>query len=192
MRKLVIVLIAALATVASSHAEVYPSRPIAIIVPFPAGGATDTLARILAEPLRSSLGQPVVIENVAGAAGSIGIARAVRAPADGYTLNIGTSTTHVLIGALYSLPFDLTKDLQPIAQLAAEPLLIAAKKSMPANDLKELIAWLKGNPDKASAGIAGVGATGHVTGFAFQKEGGLRYPQDTGKQHFPCISCILL
>jgi tripartite-type tricarboxylate transporter receptor subunit TctC len=125
--------------------------------------------------MRGTLGQPVVIENVAGAAGSIGVGRAVRAAPDGYTLSIGTSTTHVLIGALYALPFDLLKDLEPVALIASEPLLVVAKKALPATNLTELIAWLKANPDKASAGIAGVGATGHVTGLAFQQETGTRY-----------------
>src|SRR5262249_24616353 len=166
MRKLSMAnaLAALLAAMGGAAAQVYPSRPITIIVPFPAGGATDSFARILAEPLRASLGQPIVIENIGGAAGSLGVGRAARAPADGHTLSIGTSTTPALIGALYTLQFDLMKDLEPIAQLAAEPLLIVAKKGMPANDLRDMIAWLKANPDKASAGIAGVGATGHVTG----------------------------
>jgi tripartite-type tricarboxylate transporter receptor subunit TctC len=174
-RILLIAALAAAACVGGANAQVYPSRPITIIVPFPAGGATDTLARILAEPMRASLGQPIVIENVGGAAGSIGVGRAARAPADGYTLSIGTSTTHVLIGALYALQFDLLNDLEPIAQIAAEPLLIAVKKTSPANDLKGLIAWLKANPDKVSAGIAGVGATGHVSGISFQKQTGTRF-----------------
>jgi tripartite-type tricarboxylate transporter receptor subunit TctC len=176
MRRLSLaVAFATLAALSAVSAQPYPSRPITMIVPFPAGGATDTLARILAEPMRAFLGQPVVIENVAGAAGSIGVGRAARAPADGYTLSIGTSTTHMLIGALYSLQFDLLKDLEPVAQIASEPLLIAGKKTLPANDLKELIAWLKANPDKASAGVAGIGATGHVTGIFFQKETGTRF-----------------
>src|SRR5262245_5871802 len=158
-----------------ASAQAYPLRPITMIVPFPAGGATDTLARLLGERMRGFLGQTVVIENVAGAAGSLGVGRAARAAPDGYTLSIGTSTTHVLIGALYALPFDLLKDFVPVAQLATEPLLVVARKDLPARDLTELIAWLQANPDKASAGIAGVGATGHVTGLAFQKETGTRY-----------------
>lgn len=167
---------AALPTLArSARSQSYPSRPVTIIVPFPAGGATDTLARLLGEHMRGSLGQPVIIENVAGAAGSLGVGRAVRAAPDGYTVSIGTSTTHMLIGALYPLPFDLLTDLEPITQLASEPLLIAAKKDMPAKDLRELIAWLKANPGKASAGIAGVGATGHVTGVFFQRLTGTRF-----------------
>lgn len=158
-----------------ARAETYPSRPITMVVPFPAGGGTDVLARILAERMKIPLGQPVIVENVAGAAGTIGVARVVRARPDGYTLSIGTLTTHVLTGALYDLQFDLLKDLAPIGELAYEPLLIVVRKSLPVNNLKELIAWLKANPDKASAGIAGVGATGNLTGIAFQKETGTHF-----------------
>ena len=150
-------------------AQDYPTHPITMIVPFPAGGATDTLARFLGEQMRGVLGQPVIIENIGGAAGSIGVGRAVRAPADGYTLSIGTSTTHMLTGGLYALSFDLLKDLAPVIQIGSEPLLIVGKKALPADDLKGLIAWLKANPDKASVGIAGVGATGHLAGIAFRK-----------------------
>jgi tripartite-type tricarboxylate transporter receptor subunit TctC len=164
-----------LAGASAAQAQGYPARPITIIVPFAAGGATDVLARILAEPMRAALGQPVVIENVTGAAGTIGVTRAVRAPPDGYTLSIGTSTTHMLTGALYALPFDLLTDLEPVIQIAAEPLLIATKKTLPANNLTELVAWLKANPDKASAGIPGVGSTGHVTGIFLQKQTGTSY-----------------
>jgi tripartite-type tricarboxylate transporter receptor subunit TctC len=156
-------------------AQAYPTRPIAMIVPFPAGGATDTLARLLGERLRASLGQPVIIENVAGAAGSIGVGRAVRAAGDGYTLSIGTLTTHALIGGLYTLPFDLVMDFEPITQIASEPLLIVGKKSFPANSLGELIAYLRTHPDTVSVGIAGVGATGHLTGISFQRETGTRF-----------------
>jgi tripartite-type tricarboxylate transporter receptor subunit TctC len=158
-----------------ARAEDYPSRPITLIVPFPAGGATDTLARFLAENMRAKLGQPIVIENVGGAAGSLGVTRAVRSASDGYTLSIGTSTTHMLTGGLYKLPFDLLRDLEPIILIGSEPLLIVGKKSFPADDLKGLIAWLKANPDKASVGIAGVGATGQLAGIAFQKATGTKY-----------------
>ncbi|HEY2534620.1 MAG TPA: tripartite tricarboxylate transporter substrate-binding protein [Xanthobacteraceae bacterium] len=158
-----------------AKAESFPSRPITMVVPFAAGGGTDVMARILGERMRESLGQPIVIENVSGAAGAIGVGRVVRAAADGYTLSIGTLTTHVLIGALYKLPFDLLNDLAPIAELADEPLLIVAKKDLPVTNLKELIAWLKANPDKASAGVAGIGATGHLAGLAFQKATGTRF-----------------
>src|SRR5215813_9411263 len=171
-------IIALLAALGASHfalADDYPSRPITMIVPFPAGGATDTLARFLAEKMRAKLGQPVVIENVGGAAGSLGVTRAVRSPPDGYTLSIGTSTTHMLTGGLYKLPFDLLKDLEPIILIGSEPLLIVGKKDFPADDLKGLVTWLKANPDKASVGIAGVGATGQLAGIAFQKATGTKY-----------------
>jgi tripartite-type tricarboxylate transporter receptor subunit TctC len=174
-RKLIAIVLTVLAGIGAARAQVYPARPVTIIVPFTAGGATDVMARILAEPMRAALGQPVVIENVAGAAGTIGVARAVRSPPDGYTLSIGTSTTHMLTGALYALPFDLLTDLEPVLQIAAEPLLIATRKTLPVNDLAGLIAWLKANPDKASAGIPGVGSTGHVTGLFLQKQTGTRY-----------------
>jgi tripartite-type tricarboxylate transporter receptor subunit TctC len=178
MRKLVAALIAALIGLAwggLAVAQDYPVRPITMIVPFPAGGATDTLARFLGERLRAILGQPVIIENVGGAAGSIGVGRAVRSSADGYNLSIGTSTTHVLTGGLYKLPFDLLTDLDPIILIGSEPLLIVGKKSLPADDMNGLIAWLTDNPDKASVGIAGVGATGHLTGISFQRATGTKF-----------------
>src|SRR5664279_4579960 len=178
MRRLLTVMVATLLALASTGiaaAQDYPAHPITMIVPFPAGGATDTLARFLAEKMRGILGQPIIIENVAGAAGSIGVGRAVRSAPDGYTLSIGTSTTHMLTGGLYALPFDLLRDLEPVVQIGSEPLLIVGKKTLPPDDLKGLIAWLRANPDKASVGIAGVGATGHLSGISFQKETGTKY-----------------
>jgi tripartite-type tricarboxylate transporter receptor subunit TctC len=165
----------ALSCSGEAAAQAWPSRPINMIVPFPAGGATDTLARFLAEQMRPILGQPIVIENVAGAAGSIGVARAVRSVADGYALSIGTSTTHMLTGGLYNLQFDLFNDLEPVILIGAEPLMIVGRKNFPATDLKGLIAFLKANPDGASVGIAGVGATGHLTGISFQRETGTKF-----------------
>jgi tripartite-type tricarboxylate transporter receptor subunit TctC len=163
------------ATLNIAVADTYPSRPITIIVPFAAGGATDVLARILAERMRVSLGQPLLVEDVTGAAGSIGVTRAVRSPPDGYTLSVGTLTTHVLIGALYQLPFNLLTDLAPIAEIGSEPLLICIRNSLPAKSLLEFIAWLKENPDKANAGIPGVGSTGNLAGLAFQKATGTKF-----------------
>jgi len=177
MRKLIAGFVAAIATVAcaaSAGAQPYPSRPITMIVPFPAGGATDTLARFLGETMRGILNQPIVIENVGGAAGTIAVARAVRTPADGYTLSIGTSTTHMLTGGLYQLSFDLINDLDPVIKIGSEPLMIVGKKDLPAKDLKELIDWLKANPGKASVGIPGVGSTGHLAGLLFQKVTGTK------------------
>src|SRR5882757_2507567 len=184
-------ILCALASVGTAAAQDYPTRPISMIVPFPAGGATDTLARYLAEQIRAVLGQPIVIENVGGAAGSLGVARAVRSPADGYTLSIGTSTTHMLTGGLYALQFDLLKDLEPVIQIGSEPLLIVGRNSLPADDLKGLIAYLKANPDKASVGIAGVGATGHLTGISFQKETGTRFQFVPYRGNAPAMQDLL-
>ena len=158
-----------------ANAQTYPSRAITIIVPYAAGGGTDLVARILADRMKVSLSQPVIVQNIAGGTGTIGVGRAARAAADGYTLSIGSLSTHVLIGALYALQYDLLKDFAPIALLASEPLLIVTKKTVPARDLKELIAWLRSNPDKASQGIAGVGNLEHVVGISFQKETSTRF-----------------
>jgi tripartite-type tricarboxylate transporter receptor subunit TctC len=136
-------------------AQTYPARPIVIVVPYPAGGATDLIARIIAESMRGPLGQPVIIENVAGGSGNIGVGRVARAAPDGYTLSIGNSGSHVLNGALYSLPFDLFNDFKPIAQLTTNPQIIVTKKTITAGNLKELIEWLKDNQNKISVGIAG-------------------------------------
>jgi tripartite-type tricarboxylate transporter receptor subunit TctC len=153
----------------------YPTRPITIVVPFAAGGATDVLARMLANPMGSSLGQTVIVEDLAGAAGGIGVAKVVHATADGYTLCVGTLTTNVLIGGLYKLDFNLLTDLVPIAELAYEPLLICVKNSLPVKNLTELIAWLKANPGKASVGIPGVGSTGNLAGISFQNATGTTF-----------------
>jgi tripartite-type tricarboxylate transporter receptor subunit TctC len=174
-----------------ARADTYPSRPITMIVPFAAGGGTDVLGRILAEGLSKPLGQTVIVENVAGAAGVIGVGRVVHAAPDGYTLSIGTSTTHVLIGGLYVLQFDLLADLAPIAELAAEPLVIVVRKSLPVNNLHELIAWLKANPDKATAGTSGVGATGHLTGLSFQKLTGASYQFIPYRGNGPAVADLI-
>src|SRR5262249_17723135 len=140
-----------------ARAQAYPTRPISILVPFAPGGPTDTIARMLAERMRTFLGQTIVIENAPGANGSIATGRVARAAPDGYTLGIGQTATHVLNGATYTLQYNLTNDFEPISLLADSPLLVVAKKAMPANDLGGLIAWLKANPDKATAGTAGIG-----------------------------------
>jgi tripartite-type tricarboxylate transporter receptor subunit TctC len=156
------------APIAGASAEVYPSRSITMVVPFPAGGPTDTIARIVAERMSTSLAQPIVIENVTGAAGTIGAGRVARATPDGYTLCAGFLGTHVLNGAVYSLQYDVVKDFEPIALLASNPQLLVGKKAGPAS-LKELIAWLKANPGKATQGTAGVGSPSHVSGAYFQR-----------------------
>jgi tripartite-type tricarboxylate transporter receptor subunit TctC len=176
-RRTVLVSLAFAGVAASSAAsvEVYPSRQITVVVPFPAGGPTDTIARIVSDRMSTSLAQPIVIENVTGAAGTIGAGRVARATPDGYTICVGFLGTHVLNGAIYSLQYDVLKDFEPIALLASNPQLIVAKKATPANDLKELIAWLKANPAKATQGTAGVGSPSHVSGAYFQRATGTTF-----------------
>jgi tripartite-type tricarboxylate transporter receptor subunit TctC len=152
-----------------ASAQPYPARPITIIVPYPAGGPTDTIARLIAERMRVSLGQPVVIENVSGGGGTIAVTRVARAPGDGYTLSIGHWGSHVINGAVYTLPFDLLTDLEPVALIADGPQLIVAAKSVPANDIKELTAWLKANPGKGMVGTTGVGGASHLAAILFAK-----------------------
>jgi tripartite-type tricarboxylate transporter receptor subunit TctC len=156
-------------------AQGYPSRPVTIVVPYPAGGPADTIGRIIADGMRASLGQPVTVENVGGASGSIGVGRVARAAADGHTLILGNWASNVLNGAIFALPYDLLNDFAPIAWLGNEPLLIVAKKAMPANNLQELMTWLKAHPDQATQGTAGSGSVSHVVGVLFQKETGTRF-----------------
>jgi tripartite-type tricarboxylate transporter receptor subunit TctC len=155
-----------------ARAQTYPSRPITMIVPYPAGGPTDTIARLLGERMRASLGQPVVIENVAGAGGNIGVGRVARAAGDGYTLGIGHWGSHVVNGAIYTLPYDLLTDLEPVALISDGPQLIVAARSVPAKNIQELIAWLKANPGKAMLGTTGVGGASHLAGILFQNTTG--------------------
>jgi len=146
----------------------YPTKPITMVVPFTAGGPTDALARALGERMRTTLGQPFIIENVTGAGGSIGVGRVARAAPDGYTVSIGHVGTHVANGALYPLTYDLLNDLDPVALLPSNPMLIVTKKDVPASDLAELIAWVKANPDRVATGTAGVGSGAHISGLFFQ------------------------
>jgi tripartite-type tricarboxylate transporter receptor subunit TctC len=153
--------------VAPASAQSYPSKPVTIVVPFAAGGPADTLARMLADRMKLSLGQSLVAENVAGAAGSIGVGRVVRAAPDGYTIGIGHLGTHVFNGALYNLQYDLLKDLEPIALLPSNTSVIVTKKEVPAKNLSELVAWLKANPKQASAATAGIGSIAHIASIYF-------------------------
>jgi tripartite-type tricarboxylate transporter receptor subunit TctC len=154
-------------------AQAYPARPITIVVPFPAGGSTDVIGRILAEKMRAILGQTIIIENVGGAGGSIGVGRVARASPDGYTLDIGQWDTHVANGAMYPLSYNLQTGFEPIALISSNPFLILGKRDMPGNDLKGLVAWLKANPDKASAAVPTAGT--QVASALFQKESGTRF-----------------
>jgi len=137
----------------TATAQSYPSRPVTMIVPFPAGGGADVIARVMAERMREPLGQPIIIENIAGADGGIGVGRAARARPDGYTICLGFDGTHVLNGAFFSLPYDVLNDFVPISPLATIPIVLLARKTMPAQGLSELIAWLKARPNQASAGM---------------------------------------
>jgi tripartite-type tricarboxylate transporter receptor subunit TctC len=153
----------------------YPARPITLIVPYAAGGSADTLPRVIAERMRANLGKPIIIENVTGAAGSIGAGRIARAAPDGYAFGLGTWSTHVANGAVYPLQYDVREDFEPIAQIALSPLLIATRKDLPANNLAELIAWLKANPGRASQGTNGPGSVMHLAGVLLQKQTGTRF-----------------
>ena len=168
------VLAATLACGSGARAQTYPSRPITMIVPFPPGGATDAIARILNERLRQALGQPVIIENIGGAGGSIGVQRVVRSAPDGYTLNLGQLGSHVMNGAALTLNYDLLKDLEPVSMIAANPQIVATRSGFPANNLRELIAWLKANPDKASVATVGAGSPSHVSAVYFANATGTR------------------
>jgi tripartite-type tricarboxylate transporter receptor subunit TctC len=161
------------ATARVAGAQAYPTRPITIVVPFPAGGSTDVIGRILVEKMRTQLGQTIIIENVGGAGGSIGVGRVARAAPDGYTLDIGQWDTHVANGATYPLSYDLQTGFEPIALISTNPYLILTKNAVPADDLRGLIAWLKANPDKASAAVPTAGT--QVAALLFQKESGTRF-----------------
>jgi tripartite-type tricarboxylate transporter receptor subunit TctC len=175
MRRLLSALALAAALAGSAGAQTYPSRPVTIIVPFAAGGPADAMARIVGDRMRTALAQTVLIENVVGAAGSIGVGRVARAAPDGYTVSLGHWSTHVVNGAIYDLNYDMLKDLDPVAQLPANPQLIVSKKSVPAKDLKEFIAWLKANEGKVSAGTAGAGSASHVAEIYFQNLIGTKF-----------------
>ena len=163
-----IALVTLLAGSAAALGQAYPNRQISLVVPFAAGGPTDTLARIMGERMGRTLGQTVVVENTSGAAGSIGVGRVARAPADGYTVGIGHWSTHVVNGAIYNLQYDLLKDFEPVALIASNPQLVVARTAVPARDLRELTAWVKANQGRISVGTAGVGAASHIGGLYYQ------------------------
>jgi len=174
MLKVLAVALVSIAGVRDVSAQAYPSKPITVVVPFAAGGPSDALARILGDRMRATLGQAFVIENVTGAGGSIGVGRAVRAPADGYTISFGHLGTHVANQAIYPLPYDMLADLDPVVLLPSNPMVMVSRNSLPAKGLQELLAWLKANPDKATAGTAGAGSGSHIGGVYLQNLTGLR------------------
>jgi tripartite-type tricarboxylate transporter receptor subunit TctC len=161
---------AALVTLShAATAQSYPTRPITIIVPYPPGGPTDTISRLVAEHMRQVLGQAIIIENVGGAGGSVGVGRAARAAPDGYTISAGQWNTHVVNAVIYSLSYDVLQDFEPLALLGTNPGLVVVRRSLPVSDLKELVTWLKANPERATAGTVGPGSPQHIFGVLFQK-----------------------
>jgi tripartite-type tricarboxylate transporter receptor subunit TctC len=175
MRKLVsAAFVASLTLSSAAAAENYPSHPITIVVPFSAGGPSDAMTRILAERMKTTLGEAILVENTTGAGGSIGVGRVVHSPADGYTVGFGHLGTHVANGAIYKLGYDLVTDLEPVVLLPSNPMIIVSKNAVPAKSLKELLAWLKSRPEPATAGTAGAGSGSHIAGLAFEAASGVK------------------
>ena len=174
MRKIILAAIAVLAFGSVAVAQNFPSRPITIIVPFYAGGPSDAMARILAERMKVTLGEAVLIENVTGAAGSIGVGRAVRSAPDGYTISFGHLGTHVANGAIYKLGYDLVTDLEPVVLLPSNTMIVVSKNAVPAKSLAELLAWLKARPEPAATGTAGAGSGSHIAGLYFENVAGVK------------------
>src|ERR1700716_3104030 len=165
---------AMLAIAASARADNFPSHPITVIVPFSAGGPSDAMMRILAERMKTTLGEVVLIENVTGAGGSLGVGRTVRSPPDGYTIGFGHLGTNVANGAIYKLGYDLVTDLEPVVLLPSNPMIIVSKNAVPAKSLKELLAWLKSRPAPATAGTAGAGSGSHIAALYFEGVTGIK------------------
>src|SRR5258708_3101407 len=174
MRKFILAALAAMAFGGAAVAQNFPSPPITIIVPFPAGGPSGGMGRILAERMKVTLGVAVLVENVTGAGGSIGVGRAARSPADGYTISFGHLGTHVANGAMYKLGYDLVTDLEPVVLLPSNPMIIVSKNAVPAKTLKELLAWLKARPTPVTAGTAGAGSGSHIAGLYFENVSGVK------------------
>jgi tripartite-type tricarboxylate transporter receptor subunit TctC len=174
MRKMILAVLAMLISGGAALAENFPSHPITIVVPFSAGGPSDAMARILAERMKVTLGEALLVENVTGAGGSIGVGRAVRSPPDGYTISFGHLGTHVANGAIYKLGYDLVADLEPVALLPSNPMIVVSKNAIPAKSLKELLEWLKARPAPATAGTAGAGSGSHIAGLYFENVSGVK------------------
>ncbi|MBV8792415.1 MAG: tripartite tricarboxylate transporter substrate binding protein BugD [Pseudolabrys sp.] len=157
-----------------ASADNYPSRPIKMVAPLGVGGSTDVIGRIVAQGMGNVLGQSIVVENTTGAGGTIGEGRVAHSEPDGYTIGIGQWGTNVATGAIYTLNYDLLKDFEPIGLIATQPFFIVARKTMPASNLKELIAWVRENGDKSTMGHSGIGSPSHVAGILFQNEIGAK------------------
>ena len=176
LKLIVVAALASIVSAAAASAQSFPTRPVTIVVPFAAGGPADAMARIMGNRMGAALGQQFIIEDVAGAGGSLGVGRVVRAAPDGYTVGIGHWSTHVVNGAIYDLPYDLLRDLEPVARLPSNPQFVVSKKGVPARDLKEFVAWIKANESRITAGTAGAGSASHVAGVYFQTITGTHFP----------------
>jgi tripartite-type tricarboxylate transporter receptor subunit TctC len=174
MRRIVLAALAMLTFGGNALAENFPSHPITIIVPFSAGGPSDAMMRIMAERMKVTLGEPLLIENVTGAGGSLGVGRTVRSPPDGYTIGFGHLGTNVANGAIYKLGYDLVTDLEPVVLLPSNPMIIVSKNAVPAKSLGELLAWLKARPTPATAGTAGAGSGSHIGALYFESVTGIK------------------
>ena len=172
-------------------AQPWPARSISIVVPFSAGGPTDTLARIISEPMRRFLGQTVVVDNVTGAGGTIGVGRVARATPDGYTVSIGHWGTHVVNGAYYDLNYDLLKDFEPVGMFADNPQMVVSNNAVPAKNLKELVTWIKGSPDKVKFGTGGIGGASHMSGIYFMNRLGMKTEYIAYRGGAPAIAALL-
>ncbi len=168
-------LAAALSLASNAYADNYPSRPIVMVVPLSVGGSTDIIGRVMADAMGKQLGQTIVVENTSGAGGTIGEGRVAHSAPDGYTIGIGQWGTNMANGAIYKINYDLVKDFEPIGLIATQPFFIAARKDMPANNLKEFVAWLKTNGDKTNEGHSGIGTPSHVAGLLLQKAVGTKW-----------------
>lgn len=191
LRRAALAFAAGVALIGAAAAQDYPTRQIVVIVPFPAGGSTDATARIIAEPMRQALGQPVVVQNVPGAGSTIGTTRAVQAAPDGYTVIVGNWTSQVGAGAVYPVKWNVLTDLEPVAMLSTTTLIIVGRTGLPVNDGKELIAWLKANPGEATAATVGLGSGAHICGLYFQKKTGTSFRYVPYKGGGPVMTDLL-
>jgi tripartite-type tricarboxylate transporter receptor subunit TctC len=173
-RAILAVLMALVPFGTNAFAETFPSHPITIVVPFSAGGPSDAMCRILADRMKLRLGETILIENVTGAGGSIGVGRALRSPPDGYTISFGHLGTHVANGAIYKLGYDVVTDLEPVVLLPSNPMIIVSKNAVPAKTLQELLAWLRSRPTPPTAGTAGAGSGSHIAGLYFENVTGIK------------------
>lgn len=177
--------------VGKAGAQSYPTRPVTLVVPLAPGGSTDVIGRLTAEGMARHLGAAIVVENVSGAGGSTGVVRVARAQPDGYTFMVGQWGTNMATGAIYNLPIDLLADLQPIGLIATQPFLVVVRKELPAANLKELMAWIKADPDKATQGHAGVGSPGHVSGIFLQNAMGLKWAMVAYRSAGPALQDVI-